>query len=493
MLLSIEQGLSAESDSPGLDWPPGGDPGPFDLSPPKTGFYRVVRNGVWFFGLTNGTLLTGSAKLPIEVGSLEGTLDSVTINASGAPIEGTPMLSEPFFGQLGFVVDTRRLVNGDYYLQGVGTWWLSSTNEFDTTEYQLYSPSVMVTISNRISYPGWVQDYRDGLMYIKATSAATNINWRVDIYGQSGGYVGTFTNHSDDGLIDTSWDLRDSGGTAHTNDTFFTAVTTITPPGSPSFTDTAPPLIKVVDNFPDHGKWMVARASYIPTTVQNYDLYTNSVNGFAQMGENAGGVLPGQPYRNNGQAMVLSRATGMTNWAQMYDVFLNHHEVRNFYFDGHGSPHTLGPGYDTNGQPTRTITDSLISHALGNDTPGTNSTRFRWVWLDSCSTALGGWPEAFGMGNRTNVALTNYVSRPGAFCGWDRDTYAWTPGNNTINTTSIDFRTFFVYYWRINGNDLIGAFDEAAFWSQFDDSHLQVYGYWELLWDEYDTKAEWPP
>ena len=452
-----------------------------------------MRNGVWFFGLTNGTLLSGVAGLPVEAGHDEGTLGSITISANGWPIEGTAMLTQPLPGMLSFTVDMRRLLNGDYYFQATGMWMLDSTNEFDSAYAQFYSPAVLVTISNQVMYPEWIEDFRDDLMLIKVTSAQTNVDWRLDIYGESGNYVGSFTNHSDDGQIDFSWDLRDGNGVPQT-DNSFTTVTTLSAVGSPSVTETNPPLIKVVDNYPDQGLWMVARASYMPTSLGNYDLYTNGMNFFAQMAEAGGGCLPGEPYRNPGQAMVMTKASGITNWAALYRGFTNHN-VRNFYFDGHGAPDFIGYGWE-NGEQRRTFPASTVAEALGTTTFNTNATRYRWVWIDSCSSALGSWPGTFGLGTREDVPLTSYVSRPGAFCGFTQDVYGWTGfhGVGYIDTKSIDYRVWFVYGWWFEGRPLKNAFSVAKSRSDFsDDQFLKVFGYWGMGWSEYNTKAEWPP
>ncbi len=485
--------INAESQSDGSGGPQTENGGEDSGGSVSCGFYRVVRTGVWLYGLTNGTALSGIVTLPVEAGYTNGTLSSVTISANGSPIEGTAMLSAPLPGMLSFAVDTRRLLNGDYYFQANGVWTFDSTNEFDAAYTQFYSPVVFVTVSNQVTYPDWVEDYRDDLMLIKITSTLTNVDWQLDVYGETGNYVGSFTNHSDDGIIDFSWDLRDGGGVPQTDNTF-TTVTTLAATGSPAVTETNPPLVKVVDNYPDQGLWMAARASYMPVTLGNYDLYTNTVNYFAQMGEAGGGCLPGQPYRNPGQVLVLSKATGMTNWAAMYRGFTNHN-VRNFYFDGHGGPDFIGYGWE-NGEQRRTLPSSVVAEALGTTTANTNAARYRWVWIDSCSSALGSWPRTFGLGNRENVPLSSYTSRPGAFCGFTQDVYAWTGfhGVGFIDTKAIDFRGWFIYYWWFEGDALITAFDQAEFWSDFDDAqYLKVFGYWGLGWNTYNSKAEWPP
>jgi hypothetical protein len=193
--------------------------------------------------------------------------------------------------------------------------------------------------------------------------------------------------------------------------------------------------------------------------------------------------------------MVLSKATGFTNWAAMFRGFTNH-QVRNFYFDGHGGPDRIGYGWDTNGEANFYLTASSVAKLLGNDSPGTNSTRYRWVWIDSCSSALGIWPETFGLGTREDVPFTNYVSRPGAFCGFDQDVYGWSGfhGFGDIDIKSINYRSFFQEFWWLYGESIKFAFDDAEYYSDFGEaSHLKIYGFWGLGWSQFNTKGEWPP
>jgi hypothetical protein len=462
-------------------------------SVPNAGFYRVVRNGVHLIGLTNGTALSGIVPVVFEAGYDQGSLSSVTLSANGTAIEGTSMVAPPFSQPPAFLFDTRRLNNGSYSLQAAGMWLIPTTNVYDPGYIQSYSPSVSVNIYNSIFYPDWVQEYRADLLLMKLRSAQANVDWQIDVYGGAGDYVGSFADHSADGVIDFAWDLRDPNGVPR-NDNTFTTVTSVTPSGfapAAAAVQTNPPLIRVVDTYPDDGKWIVARSDYIPSGVENYDLYVDTVNAFAQMGEVGGGVLPGAPYRPEGEALFLFQGEGGTNSAALYRAFTNR-AVRNFYFDGHGGPDFFGYGYDTNGA-RRTFSSGLIASAIGNTTPGTNATRYRWVWIDSCSSALGSWPQTFAMGNRENVPLTSYTSRPAAFCGFDRDVYGWTPGHNRVAINSINYRSYFLLYWSAFEFPLKISFDFAASDSGFPDAQfLKVYGYWGMHWNEFNTNTEWP-
>src|SRR5207245_4627907 len=105
-------------------------PGP--SGEPATGFYRVVRNGVHLFGITNGATLSGTATLPVEAGYVEGDpLETAILSANGLPIADLPPLSQPFPNMIAFTLDTTRLANGTYNLQPSARWRVPYTNTFE--------------------------------------------------------------------------------------------------------------------------------------------------------------------------------------------------------------------------------------------------------------------------------------------------------------------------------------------------------------------------
>lgn len=348
--------LAAQSDAGGNSGPAAAEASS-SQSGTDTGFYRVVRRGVHLVGITNGMTLSGIVQIPVEAGHDKGELSSVTISANDSAIEGTRMLSAPFSYPLRFSFNTRRLANGSYSLKASGLWLFEETNAFGLGNIQIPSPSFTVNITNAIFYPEWVQDYRSDLMIIKIRTAQLNVNWEVDVFGEALDYIGTFSDFSSDGVIAFAWNLVAPGNILRNDNVFYTQ-TTITGSGfSPASTGPQPnpPLIKVVDNYPPVGMWVVARAEYMPSSVHNYDLYVEMVNGFAQMGESMGGVLPAPGfYRNYNEALFIPKQSGLTNWAVMTRALTNR-AVRNFYFDGHGSPDSIGPSVDANGEGGQTL------------------------------------------------------------------------------------------------------------------------------------------
>jgi hypothetical protein len=93
--------------------------------------------------------------------------------------------------------------------------------------------------------------------------------------------------------------------------------------------------------------------------------------------------------------------------------------ARNLVYFGHGGPNGLGYNqHNTN----VSITVNQIANVLHTIPAGqTNAHKFRFVFLDGCSTGKGTLPEAFGILHKENVPLADYGNasvRPSCFCGW---------------------------------------------------------------------------
>jgi hypothetical protein len=453
----------------------------------NTGFYRVVRNGVHIFGITNETTLSGIVQLPIEAGylDLEGSLETLALSADGTAIQGMFPLSQPFNYPLAFNLDTTRLENGPHYLQASGWWRVTRTNTYESPTVKIDGVNgswLLVNVSNAVSYPNWIDEVGETNMIFRLTSELTNIDWQVDIYGEAGDFIRSFTNHSDDGLIDFSWDVLDTNGVLRT-DLSFASVTTVSNTGSgTSIINTNPPAVRRLDNYPDEGRWIVARADIVPHGFQNFGLFTNVINSIAAMGEQAGGVLP-TAGRNFGEAYVVG-ISNITNWAAVFQSLTN--KARNFYWFGHGTPNTIEDGQ-------RSLSSSVVATFLNNTAPATNNTRYRFVWLDGCATAGGSWPAAFALGNRENVSLDSYTTRPGAFAGYTQSVYGFG-GHTSVTQPACFYRSQFAFFWQFQNVGVKRAFDDAASTSSFSEAqHLKLFGYWNLRWKQFNSKEEWPP
>lgn len=129
---------------------------------------------------------------------------------------------------------------------------------------------------------------------------------------------------------------------------------------------------------------------------------------------------------------------------------------------------------------------------------------FRFVFLDGCNTASGGWPAAWGVPKQSvnsdwykNSANNPSGYRPNAFLGWDV-----TVGGKKENWGTIDkfwqFREFWMGQWSVSytGKSLDDALDEArdnSGWvpSQVN-AHLKRYGYTAMGFKEYNQVGNWP-
>ena len=113
---------------------------------PGTGFYRVVRDGVHIFGLTNGAVLSGTVQFPIEIG-LDDTDEVVGVVFYDEN-------SNPIIGATGDG-------NGDHWTL---TWNTLTTangtyNLYAEVDYANDAPAVSVpvsvTVNNVISFPNY--------------------------------------------------------------------------------------------------------------------------------------------------------------------------------------------------------------------------------------------------------------------------------------------------------------------------------------------------
>ena len=115
----------ADSPQPPGGNPPGGNPpgGGGSGFVPETGFYRVVRNNIHLFGVTNNTVLSGAVPLTVEFGNDDTNrfLEQVflTDNDSDDNLPGTTFSDFPLANGVSpnGVWDTTQVTNGVYTLQ----------------------------------------------------------------------------------------------------------------------------------------------------------------------------------------------------------------------------------------------------------------------------------------------------------------------------------------------------------------------------------------
>ena len=180
------------------------------LSP--TGFYRVVRDGVHFYGLTNGTVLSGLVTIPVEY-SVTSTdqIAGLTFYADGSPLLGAVQLGNAMRW------DTTMMPNGTYAISA----------ELDFCgDPPVAGTAVTVTVDNVISFPNYFSCVYGSQMWIYAQTIPY-AEYQIDMYDQDSSYLGYFWGYTDDnGVISFLWNLTDGHG--HTFDsTNFTGVFTV--------------------------------------------------------------------------------------------------------------------------------------------------------------------------------------------------------------------------------------------------------------------------
>ena len=472
---------------------------------PGCGFYRVVRNGASIWAITNGTVLSGVVTLPVEVGNDAGVLETVTLQANYTSIPGVEPL-EPPFTLLSFEVDTTRLNNGDNYLIAEAIWNMNTNLDLNADDWpefvMLQSYPVQIVVSNEISFPSWVDEFGGNLMSFNVTSIYPDADWQIDIYDSQTNYVGSFSDHTTDGLIHVVWGVTNSQGTPLTDHVFYSAttVTYATGGGTASVKKPNPRKIIVVDNYPPVGKWIVAWQNIFENNPETYKNSTeqpnmlNSIGSAYNAAQTGGGMilplgsLPGsfQPLRYGTPHTTAQKSQ---DWTQ-FKIALTNLNARNLYYFGHGAPEKLGGTKDAN----RTLTSKEVGTLLRyNDSNPTNRHFFRYVFLDGCNTANGSFPTKFGIPKKENVSLSDYLSpnvRPSAFSGWTE--YKQYGVLGLIPWQFPGYRINFWSFWSQGNKELHEAHEDARVSIGANGmaigQSLKIYGYKNMRFFDFNTQ-----
>ena len=343
------------------------------------GFYRVVRTGVYFFGITNGQVFSDLVTLPVEIGLPNMT--DVPMEVALAPIADGQPDTYPAGVQLYLLDetsrspalpwDTHRATNGTYVLKA------AVTLKGDTV---VAGAPVTVIVSNRIQMPKIADVIVSGLP-IYAIIDQPSASYTVTIRNAQGQVVRTLTGQAVNYIINNFWNGRDEfGNNALVNHSYVDMTLSY----NPSYTHRV--WVFFEDNFVD-GNWLIAylKGEYSPV---NEILLDNAMQQISDFALEEG--LASTPY------LQIRRGAG--SWVTMTNA-LKLIDTRNFYYWGHGGPSGLGfGGNDRNNGATAL----QLERALGNMLV-TNEIQirhaFRFVWLDGCETGTksSALPQAFGI------------------------------------------------------------------------------------------------
>jgi hypothetical protein len=411
-----------------LPQPEEGDDQEDEGAPPETEFYRVVRNGVHFWGLTNGIVLSGVVDVPLEM-SLSST-DQITgvsfYGNDGAPLvgareknDGSPWIME---------WDTAMVPNGTYVI--------SAEVDFAGDDSATNIP-VTVTVSNLISFPNYFTRIFGDWMWVHAEMAIPEADYEVAMYADETNYIGSFYGYTDDGVISFLWDLTDGGSYTFTNETF-KGEFYVTPTGNRASGSGSSPTDDPTSSQPGTNFWAKEyrwsgvgkfAVAYSPldnngTTTYRIGLMVSGgtggeYGGVTQTLGNYGlGIYELSPGNGQGDAFQMSNGATKTNLlTYLWDL-----SYRNFYYFGHGSPSAVG---GAPGTTVPTITSYELQHTLFNflsSPKPANYHPYRFVFMDGCRTGAGKMCEKFGI--PAQAVSTNFFNTAGvrsrAFLGFKK-------------------------------------------------------------------------
>jgi hypothetical protein len=470
-----------------LDPSGGGESGNGDTNslPPDIGFYEVVRVGPHLMGITNGQVLSGIVKIPIEAGYYTGQLQNVTLTENNSPVDSASIHPAPFEMPLPLItLDTTRMTNGVHQIAAIAQWNTStSTNEGDGGMAEFDCPPITVTVSNEISFPNWQDHFGDlyNSVLISAVSAHTNIDYYIDIYGANAGYIGTLGGHSDDGNIYGYWDLTGPPPNfiVYTNEPWFQFEIS-----TPYIDPPSPKTYRQNDPWPGKGAWVITCQHAFDYLAGHEDLYAEADPYVGLAGAAGANVYP---PASSGVAYALQYGdTGGadTSWNTFKQAVTNSLSRNMFYF-GHGDPTGLGQNLSNK---TRSLLAPDIANMLHTIPAGqTNRHAYRMVILDGCSTASGTLPESFGIQHKENVPIADYANagvRMQAFCGWSADKFVGFLNGGALNYDHIHFIGWINYYLA-QGQTIKQAVQHASTMPDViyvATGELKIFGCWDITW-----------
>jgi len=508
------------------------DGGSGDPLAPTTGFFEVFHIPNWLADFS-GYTFDGPTFIPVDYAAPDAStnyVESSTVLINGQPTDDSVFMSYNIGGAtywgMGIYFDL--LPNGTNTIQLLTTVRQSDTLN-DQTPYMVFSNApAAITIGNLITFTNWADLILSNTYTFQAQSSVPNVNWEIDIYDVNGDFVNYQTGYSGDGNIAWTWNLTDYNGNSRSDDSdpFFYPYITITEgsedskqsggvhpdAGGGSTTSPMPPL---ASQFPSQGSWVFAYLDkfYDDGTSKYAGADSYYLNGIHTM---EGGPIEWSlgtwdyPIEFGGS---YSQANRNASWQTLEQTYLERWTVRNFYYFGHGAANSIGGDINTldssnNITSSKTLPGSTayMTSQFVHDNITFNKSYgaipFRFVFLDGCNTASGGWPQAWGI-PKQNEPLSYYTSssnttgaRPSAFVGWDVEIGGSKDWGTIPNFWQ--FRMDWMAEWAGTFEedlyDALQAGNDFSSWvspSQFN-AHNKVYGYQQLEFLQYNYGGDWP-
>jgi len=474
---------------------------PFEMK-----FYKVVQHGIQCLGITNGMTLSGVVTIPIEVGIEDGELTTICMRENGVPV-GESIEVEPFSSPLQIILDTTTMSNGVHEISAFASW-LPTIGSGDGGDVE--SIPVTVDIFNPISFPNWMDRFGEvtNRIVFSAQSAFTNIWYYIHIYDSNANYIGTLENYSSDGNIHQTWNLigPDPEFYSYFNEPCIYSMIEIIPLMEEGldiqfenkdvvfsskekqeirlrenihYLGPIKVTYKQTDNWTIDGMWVVANQQ---AWHDENDFLDIASDGFALAAETLGLVVFPIEARPFGTSFRIpckdaSESNQINAWNKVFDALTNN-AFRNFFYLGHGGPNLIGTN-EFCGISAEDIRVALHNYAETH----LNRHTYRFVFLYGCETTSGIWPQAFGIKNRENIDIMDYIdsgTRPSVFIGFSNKNSV-AIGNDVLYVNS-RFLQLFLENWIEDIYGVKEALDVAArhpdVRGYIPINKIKVFGYW---------------
>ncbi len=489
------------------DGPDPDDPDP--SGPPSSGFFRVFHIPDWAFEITNYSYAS-TWFLPIDFADYRDLVDNVQVLINGDLSPFAEYMPYVMNGQTNWGVsfDFDRLTNGTHQIQLVTTLRLNDEIGEDSVFLVLTNLTKSIVVFNQATFPDWNEFIQGDTYTFNAQLANPNTDWSIDIYDALGDWVNYGSGHTTNGQVSWTWDLYDWWGYNRddfANDPyFFSEITFNTLGNGPQTVLSQPPSPK---GYPDRGQWLISYQDrwYSDATAYPSDCQTKYAEAMAYIrggpqlvGETA--YLVPLKFGTN----VYSQSDREQTWTNLLAAIGNLN-YRNLYYHGHGNKTSIGCDrhvFATNGtwtSGTTTSRNSKSQMASWQVSQQTRYNRYRFVFLDGCSTAAGDWPNAFNI-SKTNHTIQFYENhpkhpRPSAFVGWN-EPYGNEPGTSVYKW--LNFEKNWMGIWANDSdhpdiktsleraNSVFGWLDAGVF-----NSKIRFYGYQEMKIRDYNGKNDW--
>lgn len=390
----------------------------------------------------------------------------------------------------------------------VTTLWLNDEIGDNSIYLMLTNLARSIVVFNQVTFPDW-NDFIQGDTYtFRAQLANPDTDWWIDIYDWQGNYVNTGYGHTTNGLVSWTWDLHDWLGNNRDDfdaDPYFFA--TITFASSTNGNLVTIPTRPPIKGYPDRGEWLIAFQDRWYSDAPGYPSELQTLYEEAIRGIRGGPLLIGDTawlYPIKFGTNVYSQPQREQSWSNLLNLIGDLY-IRNFYYYGHGSATAIGADHhilNTNGLViggAPLYRGSRSTMETWQVAKKTKDNRYRFVFLDGCSTAAGNWPNAFNISKQTND-ISFYENhpkrpRPSVFVGWNQTIggEGWGTAYNRHRFQSAwmgqwanSFPPISIVEALDNANRSIGWVPPGKLWEA-----LRVYGYQRMTICDYNRKSDW--